>query len=83
MHWRPALGFHTPNALAQAAAVAVLPLPDALEPLLHKFSVVTAVYGFLLRQHIQVRCVPVNALSRVLLLFVGRHDNCTIGFQAI
>jgi hypothetical protein len=32
----------------------VLPVPDALEPLLHKFSVVTAVYGFLLRQHIQV-----------------------------
>lgn len=34
--------------------MAVLPLPDALEQLMQAFSVVTAVYGFLLRQHIQV-----------------------------
>lgn len=35
----------------------MLPLPEPLEQLVQKFSVVTAVYSFLLRQHIQV-CLP-------------------------
>ena len=71
------------HALAQAAAVAVLPVPDALEPLLQKFSVVTAVYGFLLRQHIQVCVMPTTACMTDASAVLGRHVDCALGFQAI
>ncbi len=55
MHSRFSLSNFTSQMLnVQAAAVAALPLPERLEALVASFEVLTAVYGFLLRQHIQV-----------------------------
>ena len=45
----------------------MLPVPDALEPLLHKFSVVTAVYGFLLRQHNALLGLWLLALTAIIV----------------
>ena len=70
------------HALAQAAAVAVLPVPDALEPLLQKFSVVTAVYGFLLRQHIQVCVMPITSLA-LLVSVAGMTHMAWVSFEVI
>lgn len=55
MHSRSRFHNFTSQMLnVQAAAVAALPLPERLEALVASFEVLTAVYGFLLRQHIQV-----------------------------